>query len=170
MRYLTIVRHAEAAPAAPNSDDFHRVLTPRGRQQCDELRSWALDESSLGAYGPCTALVSAATRTQQTFAAAFEDTTFVRASETSSLIYNGRRDVTAEDLLIDLQAIDPVTTSLLVVAHNPTVTELLAALTGELPASARDGVPLAGAYVLAIPSTTSVGLAWYELVDAYLPA
>jgi len=170
MRFLTIVRHAEAAPAGPDGDDFHRSLTERGREQCAQLRTWASDATALGAYGPCTALVSAATRTRQTFLASFDETPFVQSHETSSLIYNGRRDVTAEDVLIDLQAIDPVTTSLLVVAHNPTVTELLFVLAGELPSSARDGSPVASAYVLAIETDQSVGLARYRLVNEFIPA
>ena len=169
MRSLILVRHAEAAPAAPGGDDYSRRLTERGIAQAQQLRQWATDASALGQYGPVTALVSAAARTRQTFREAFEETPFVHLSYESELIYNGRRDVSAEDLLIELQAIDPVSTSLLVVGHNPTMTELLWTLTGSLPASARDGAPLASAYVVALPDDAPVGLAHYDLVTAYLP-
>jgi len=169
MRFLTIVRHAESTPAVPGGSDRQRTLSARGEAQCAQLRAWALDPAALGAFGPVTALVSAATRTTQTFNESFADTPFVADVTFSSLIYNGQRDVTAEDLLIDLAAIDPVTTSLLTVAHNPTVTELLVTLLGALPDSAREGIPVGGAYVVRINDNEPIGRARYELVTAFLP-
>ena len=169
MRSLILVRHAEAAPAAPGGDDYLRRLTERGVAQAQQLRQWVIDATALGQFGPVTAMVSSAARTRQTFREAFEETPFVHFSYESELIYNGYRDVSTEDVLIELQAIDPITTSLLVVGHNPTMTELLWTLTGSLPASAREGSPLASAYVLALPDDAPVGLAHYELVTAYLP-
>ena len=135
MRSLILVRHAEAAPAAPGGDDYLRRLTERGVAQAQQLRQWVIDATALGQFGPVTAMVSSAARTRQTFREAFEETPFVHFSYESELIYNGRRDVSTEDVLIELQAIDPITTSLLVVGHNPTMTELLWTLTGSLPAS-----------------------------------
>ena len=88
----------------------------------------------------------------------------------SDLIYNGARDVGAQDILIDLAAIDPVTRSLLVVAHNPSVYELLLRLAAAPPKSVlRDGYPLAGAFVLALGDNEQVGLAKYELVASLVP-
>ncbi len=169
MRYLTIVRHAKATKAVDGQGDYSRALSPRGERQCQQLRAWATDPLSLGAYGPASFLVSAATRTTQTFNQAFAETDFVANSVFSELIYNGRRDVTAEDLLIDLVAIDPVTTSLAVVGHNPTVSELLWLLSGSLPGSAREGMPTGSAYVLALRDDESVGRSLYELVAEYIP-
>lgn len=170
MRYLTLVRHAKATPAAPGASDFERTLNDRGRDQCRQLREWATDPEALGRFGPTIALVSAAARTRETFARAFDETSFVSAREFSELIYNGRRDVSAEDVLIDLAAIDPVVTSLLVVGHNPTMAELMFTLVEKLPRSLREGhYPLGGAYVLALPEDRPVGLARYELVARYVP-
>ena len=170
MRYLTIVRHAKAVPATPGGRDVERVLAERGRAQCATLRAWASDPAALGAYGPTTALVSSSARTRETFALAFDGTSFVAHHEFSDLIYNGTRDVTAEDVLIDLAAIDPVTTSLLVVAHNPTVLELVLGLARRAPKSLRDGhYPLAGAYVFALPDDRPVGLAHYDVVEHFIP-
>ena len=168
MRYLTIVRHAKAEKAAPGQSDFDRTLSDRGRRQCEQLRTWASDANELGLYGPTTALVSSSARTRETFRLAFNDTPFVDERVFSELIYNGRRDVSGEDLLIDLAAIDPVTTSLLIVGHNPTVLELVWILVKKLPVSLRDGFPTAGAYVLAIPEDQPVGLAHYEFVTAFI--
>ncbi len=169
MRFLTVVRHAKAVPAAPGETDVDRPLSSRGRAQCAPLRGWAEDPSSLGAYGPTTALVSAAARTRETFARAFDATSFVTHHEFSELIYNGVRDVSPDDVLIDLAAIDPVTTSLLVVGHNPTVLELVLALADRAPKELRHGrYPLAGAYVLALPDDRPVGLARYEFVESFV--
>ncbi len=87
------------------------------------------------------------------------------------MIYNGRREVSPEDLLLELAAIDPVTTSLLVVAHNPTVMELMLTIAMELPHSLRKAhYPLGGAYVLALPDDQPVGLLRYEVVASFLPS
>jgi len=170
VRYLTIVRHAEATPAASGVTDFDRALSPRGRVQCNELRAWAEDLESLGRYGPTTALVSAAARTAETFERAFKGTAFVHRVEFSRTIYNGRRDVSPEDLLFELVAIDPVTTSLMVVAHNPTVLELMFELAAELPHSLRKAhYWLAGAYVVALPDDQPVGARRCEVVASFLP-
>jgi phosphohistidine phosphatase len=170
MRYLTVVRHCKATPAPPGGADFIRPLNRRGREQAAQLREWATDPEGLGRFGPTTALVSAAARTRETFHLAFEDTPFVQHREFSDLIYNGRRDVSPEDLLIDLAAIDPVTTSLLVVAHNPTVAELVMALASKSPRELRAGhYPLGGAFVFALPDDRPVGLMRYDVVASYIP-
>jgi phosphohistidine phosphatase len=170
MRYLTVVRHAKSSPAKAGESDFARTLNGRGRDECERLHEWASDLNELGQYGPTTALVSSAARTRETFRRAFHGTAFVTHCEFSELIYNGRRDVSAEDLLINLAAIDPVTTSLLVVGHNPTVHELMITLAKDLPKSLRgDHYPLGGAYVLALPDDRPVGLERYEVVASYIP-
>jgi phosphohistidine phosphatase SixA len=133
------------------------------------LRTWAKSKKELGRYGPTTALVSAAARTRETFELAFEGTPFAATGVFSELIYNGVHNVTADDVLIDLAAVDPVTTSLLVVGHNPTVLELLWTLIDVLPTELREGYPLAGAYVLALPDDEQVGRGPYSLVASYVP-
>ena len=169
MRYLTIVRHAKAERATSEQGDFERRLNDRGRRQCEALRAWASDAGELGRFGPTTALESAAARTRETYERAFADTPFVAQCVFSELIYNGVRDVSADDVLIDVAAIDPVTTSLLVVGHNPTVLEFIWTLSKELPASLREGFPLAGAYVLGLPEDEQIGLGPYPLVTYYVP-
>jgi phosphohistidine phosphatase len=169
VRYLTIVRHAKAEKAAPAQRDKDRQLNDRGRRQCEQLRMWASDPNELGRFGPTSALVSAAVRTKETFQLAFDGTPFVTEHVESELIYNGLHDVTAEDVLTDLAAIDPVTTSLLVVGHNPTVLYLLATLVRDLPRPLRESYPLAGAFVVGLPDDQQVGLGPYELVARYVP-
>lgn len=169
MRYVTIARHCESSPAKSGESDYERVLSNRGIDQAQQLRSWVMDPLSLGKYGPTTALVSSAARTRETFRRAFEGTPFVKTANFSELIYNGKHDVSPEDLLIDLAAIDPVVTSLLLVAHNPSVHELVFSLTKSLPDALKGEYPLGGAFVLAIPENQQIGLAQYELVDSFIP-
>jgi phosphohistidine phosphatase len=169
VRYLTIVRHAKTSAAGPGESDFVRTLNKRGREECEKLREWAIDPKELGQFGPTTALVSSAARTRETFRRAFHGTPFVAHCEFSELIYNGVRDVSAEDVLIDLAAIDPVTTSLLVVAHNPTVHELMFTLAKELPKVLRSNYPLGGAFVLELPDDRQVGLERYDVVASFVP-
>lgn len=170
VRYLTIVRHAKTSPAGPGESDFVRTLNKRGRGECEKLRAWASDPKELGRFGPTTALVSSAARTRETFRRAFYGTPFADHCEFSELIYNGVRDVSAEDVLVDLAAIDPVMTSLMVIGHNPTVHELMSLLAKELPKALRgDHYPLGGAFVLALPEDRRVGLERYEVVASYVP-
>jgi phosphohistidine phosphatase len=170
VRYLTVVRHAKASPAQPGEPDFDRELAKRGREQCRQLREWASDLDELGRFGPTAALVSASARTRETFARAFEGTPFVARAEFSELIYNGHREVSAEGLLVDLAAIDPVTSSLLVVGHSPTVHELMSSLANELPKALRGyHYPLGGTFVMALRDERQIGLARYEVVASYVP-
>lgn len=169
VRYLTIVRHAKAEKPTADKSDFDRALSERGRRQCEQLRSWVTDEDELGGFGPVTALVSAAARTKETFQRAFEGTPFVAQCSFSDLIYNGQRDVSGDDLLVELAAIDLATTSLLVVGHNPTVLEFLWSLSSAVPMSPREGFPTGGAFTLAIPDDRPIGLAKYDVVAAYVP-
>jgi phosphohistidine phosphatase len=170
VRYLTIVRHAKAEKPGPNQRDKDRELNDRGRRQCEQLRAWAKDPRELGRFGPTTALVSSAARTRETFRRAFEGTPFVSEYVESDLIYNGLHEVTADDVLIDLAAIDPVSMSLLVVGHSPTVLELLMTFVRDLPRPQRENYPLAGAFVVALPEDEQIGPGPYELVARYAPS
>ncbi len=170
MRYLTVIRHAKAVPAAPGQADEDRPLAPRGRRQCAWLRERALDPEGLGAYGPARVLVSAARRTRETYGAALEFTPFVAQAVVERAIYNGRREVSAADLLDVLRAIDDETTSLAVVGHNPTVFEFVIAVATHPPAALRDDrYPLAGAIVLAVPGPGPVTGGPYDVVAVFAP-
>jgi phosphohistidine phosphatase len=171
MRYLTIVRHAHALPAVAGGSDKERVLSEDGVLQCAQLREWANDRDELGKFGPVVALVSSAERTRETFERSFAGSPFVRDVHFSDLIYNGVREVTGEDLLSEIASVDTVLTSLLVVAHSPTVQELFTQLAGSIPSELlKDGYPLGGAFVLALPEDEHIGLNEYELVASFVPA
>lgn len=166
MRYLTIVRHCEATPG---DDDVARTLTSWGRSQAEWLRQSALATDGLGQFGPTTCLLSAAARTRETYALAFAGTPFVRSLERSELIYNGNRHVSGLDLLASLAEIDPVTESLCVIAHNPSVLELVHELTESVPDEFIDNFPVGSAYVVEIPADTPIGLGRYRVAATFCP-
>ena len=170
MRYLTIVSHAKASPAEHGSSDYERRLSGKGKRQCEELRGWASEAGALGAYGPVGALVSSAARTRETFRRAFDGTPFVSTVTYSDAIYNGRHDVSAEDVLAGLATIDQGATSLLVVAHNPTVAELVETLAEEMPDVVHQrGYPLGGAFVFELDDDQPIGLARHRVVAQFIP-
>lgn len=166
MRYLTVVRHCEAAPA---DDDLERTLTSTGRAQAEWLRQSALSDSGLGHYGPTTCLLSVAARTRETYALAFAGTPFVRSLQRSELIYNGRRHVSGLDLLASLAEIDPVTESLCVIAHNPSVLELIHEISDGVPEGFIDDYPVGTAYVLEIPTNQTIGSGRYPVAAVFTP-
>lgn len=166
MRFLTIVRHCEATPGV---DDYTRTLSSAGRAQAEWLRQSALSADGLGQFGPTTALVSSAARTRETYALAFAGTPFVRSLQPSELIYNGHRQVSGLDLLAPLAEIDPVTESLCVIAHNPSVLELIHELSDDVPDAFIDNYPVGSAYVIEIPDNQTIGPGRHRVVATFCP-
>ncbi len=166
MRSLVIVRHAKATPALAGALDVERSLSERGVAQCAQLRAWANDARELGRFGPVVALVSAARRTRETFDLAFRDTPLVNHVVFSESIYNGVRDVSADQLLNALSELDDGEHSMMVVAHNPSVLELLWTCTNE---SASDGFRTGSAYVIGLAAGSRVDAGAGELVAHYVP-
>jgi phosphohistidine phosphatase len=170
VRHLIVVRHAKASHGEHATTDYERPLSARGRRECEQLRAWARDGASRGGYGPTIALVSAAARTRETFQRAFADTDFVTSWHVTDAIYNGHREVTADDLLIELAAIDPGDQSLLVVGHNPTVHELVESVASEVPeVLRRRGYPPAAAFVFALRDGQPLGRDRCSLVAQFVP-
>ncbi len=167
VRSLLIVRHAKATPALVGALDVARALSERGVAQCAQLRAWANDPHELGRFGPVVALVSSARRTRETFEFAFGDTPLVHEAVFSEAIYNGVRDVSGDQLLRALGELDDGVRSLMVVAHNPSVLELLWRFS---PESARERFRTGSAYVVALAETTRVEAGVGELVAHYAPA
>lgn len=166
MRTLLIVRHAKATPARAGASDFDRPLSERGVAQCEQLRAWASDLDELGRFGPVAALVSAAARTRETFDLAFRGTALAARTTVSAAIYNGVHDVSGEHLLNALGELDEPETALMVVAHNPSVTDLLWTLTGDVP---REGFRTGSAYVVSFSEMTPLEAARAALVARYVP-
>ncbi|OMG53490.1 histidine phosphatase family protein [Tessaracoccus sp. ZS01] len=113
MRRLVLMRHAHTEPTNVHGDKARR-LTPRGIQQAQdtgvELRALGVDH----------ALVSAAERTRQTFAALGLD---VPAEFQDALYHQG-----TETIIQRISETDDDVQALLVVGHAPTIPSLVAEL------------------------------------------
>jgi phosphohistidine phosphatase len=122
-RSLLLLRHAEAAMPAPGADDFDRGLTPRG---LDDAHKVALQLVALHCR-PQTLLSSTALRTRQT-AQVFAETLMIPSSSMNwkDALYAGG-SFELENCLLD---IEDAVTSVLLVAHNPSISTFCSHLTG----------------------------------------
>ena len=123
MLTLYLLRHAKAAPLGIGGD-FVRPLVDKGRA----------DAARLGAFlaardlRPAKALISAATRTRQTF----EIVDAGLGGSVSALLEDGLFTETATKLSNRLRDMPPSLPSLMIVGHNPSIQEAAVGL-------ARDG-------------------------------
>lgn len=132
MKQLLILRHGKAEPSHPEGDYF-RHLTEEGRQDVDRVAELA----QLQGLRPDVFLASAAARTTETarhFAARYG---LADRVDTVPTLYNA----TPGQLLSAIYTVDDVHSTLVVVGHNPGVSELVALLAppqqvvAELPTS-----------------------------------
>jgi len=154
MRTLVLLRHSKAAhpEGVPDAD---RSLTPRGHADAGAAGAW------LAAHGlvPDLVLCSPSRRTRETWHAVAmslgPEATGVTAAYDPALYAAGD----ARDLLDLLTATDPAVRVLLVIGHNPTLSELSALL----DAAADDGLRTSGVAVHEVPGE------WAELAPGGAP-
>lgn len=154
MRRLILLRHAEAAPARGWSSDRERELTPAGVDQARRAGLWLLHHGAR----PTRIVCSPARRTQDTAAqlTALFPTVEVAHDEA---IYEA-----AAEALAAVVARHSDAETLLLVGHNPGVSELAALLVG---AGTHGGAPLPPCGLLDIvlagvpePGTGRLQAAW----------
>lgn len=124
MHQLILLRHAKAAPEAPDLSDHDRPLTPKGRQAALVIGR-AMRQAGLA---PEVVLVSTATRTQETFEALQEAELWEEWPNTDNLpaLYMA----TANQIRDLLRNLPETVRSALVIGHNPGLQELAASLAG----------------------------------------
>jgi phosphohistidine phosphatase len=117
-RTIVVMRHAKAEQVGDT--DRERALAARGRDDAASAGAW------LAARGvrPDVALVSAATRTQQTWAAVTDGASWDLEPSLDEGLYSAGPD-TVLDLL---RALPESATSVLVVGHNPTMAHVATTL------------------------------------------
>jgi phosphohistidine phosphatase len=139
IRELILMRHAEAAHAVRAVDDFERQLTPNGHAAAlRAARAMAIEPGA-----PQLILCSPAARTQQT---AQRVQQALQAPATIINTNNAIYLATVKSLRRVLAASDDAITRLLLIAHNPGVSLLLASLT-----PAREPRALATAEFVCLP-------------------
>ena len=156
-RILVVMRHGKAEQLA--SSDERRELTERGRADAAAAGRWMQQEGIV----PGHALVSAAVRTAQTWAAVSAAAGWSVEADVDPGLYNAGTD-TVLDLL---RAVDDAIRTVLVIGHNPTMASLAQLLDdgeGDEEAATRmaTGFPTSSAAVLALEG------AWSELERARL--
>ena len=120
-RTLVLLRHAKAETPG-EEPDIERRLTKRGRADADAAGSWLADEG----LRPDLVICSPATRTRETWhglavarAQADPEGTAPEVRYERGLYYGGRTEII--DLL---RAVPDGTATVLVVGHNPTVSDV----------------------------------------------
>jgi phosphohistidine phosphatase len=113
-RVIVVIRHAKAEQAGPT--DFERDLAPRGRQDAAVLGSWLAEQGVVADH----ALVSAASRTQQTWAEVAGAAGWTVEAEIDRGLYAAGPE-TALDVL---RTAPDTARTLVVIGHNPTVAYL----------------------------------------------
>ncbi len=114
LRTLVLMRHATAEPTG--ATDVARALTPRGEQEATDAGLWLASQG----FAPDHALVSGATRTRQSWAAAAGAAGWSVPVEPDDGLYAAGPDATL-DLV---RAVPAQARALLVLGHNPTVAYL----------------------------------------------
>jgi phosphohistidine phosphatase len=140
---LYILRHAQAAGAI-GGDDFTRVLTPTGLSDAKALGAYFSDKK----YNIDAVLCSPSHRTRETYDALTLD---VQAESFPDALYNAM----AGDLFKAIQGVPDDVNTLLLVAHNPGVLELLSLLCD--PSDDRQAAKLSDQLMMGYqPATLSV--------------
>jgi phosphohistidine phosphatase len=146
MRRLILLRHAKTEPEAPSGKDRDRRLDDRGHDDAATIGGWIVDNDLV----PDTALISTATRAQQTWAIIGEQ---IPAEAPQPEVEN-LQDLYGAGPSVMLQLIRETpseTKRLLLVGHNPGLHELALALTGHRPQTTMSmpgTMPTAGVFVI----------------------
>ncbi|MEM9843683.1 MAG: histidine phosphatase family protein [Pseudomonadota bacterium] len=119
MRRLILMRHAKSSWDSPTLSDHERPLNARGTQSARALGDWLRTNDFL----PDEALVSDATRTQETMAGL----NLTLAPKFLSALYHAGPDVMFETLKSATGQV------VLIIGHNPGIAEFASALVTKTP-------------------------------------
>ncbi len=141
MKTLYILRHSQTLPSSENGDKA-RELTPKGLEDATALGKLMKQKG----YTPDFALCSTAIRTGQTLAQVMNSLETVPIEKSETLYYHS-----ASHYIQAIQEIEGDPSSILIVAHNPSIYEMVILLSGKGEESAMQR--LMGGYA---PGTLSV--------------
>lgn len=150
---LTLLRHADSDWNGPTENDRHRVLSAHGLAEAAAVgRRFAEDRLALSVV-----LCSPVTRTRQTWEAVRDQV----AGPATAIFDENIYQAGVADLMALLRGLDESAENVLLVGHNPGISELGFALAGDGEQSALDRLAErfpAGAFAI-----LGVGVAWREL-------
>ncbi len=149
MKRLTLIRHAQADNPLPDQQDWHRPLTKRGQRDAKEMSRRLKEQQPR----PEIILSSPAIRAKQTaeiFAACFAKAELVMNEE----LYLAE----PKNLLAAIQQLGDVADHLILVGHNPGISELADQLSKDRRI---EGMPTASIVTMEFSITT-----WQALLPA----
>lgn len=117
MRTVWILRHAKAGPHVP--DDQGRPIIARGQRQCIELAGQLREAYTLRQFPPL-ALSSSAVRARQTAREMLKAAKARTKVELEDALYEADPD----DIIDRLRLLDDELSSVMVVGHNPALSDL----------------------------------------------
>lgn len=140
MKTLTLLRHAKSSWKHPELDDFDRPLNGRGRRDAPEAGARLAQRT----VPPDRIVSSPALRARATA----EAVATALAYPLSAIVHEPRIYEAAPGTLLDILRAQPDTCAhLLLVGHNPGLTDFANGLAG----AGLDKLPTAGAYTLTLP-------------------
>ena len=149
-RTLLVLRHAKSDWSGGEAD-IDRTLNPRGQGQAADVGSWLADQ-----FGPIdAAVVSPATRARATWALVSAELGHSPEARIDERAYAA----SVTDLLSIVQDLPDEQRTVILVAHNPGLEELVSLLSGEditLPTATLAVLTLSGSWAEAAPSTASL--------------
>ncbi len=151
---LFLLRHANAADADADIDDYHRPLSATGRQECKEVSA----AFSTWEAKPEAVFVSSAVRTSETALYFSGAGCFLNEAVSYE---DGLYLATAGELLYRLNNIPESHDSVMMVGHNPGLQDLAVLLLGYAAGDLSEGLVTAGLLQL----TFTVGK-WHDIVPA----
>ena len=119
------MRHGSAEPHSWEVEDFLRRLTPLGIKEVTETATKFLDQFS---WLPERVLCSDAQRTQQTFEYLSKKMNLQLELNLYHSFYSGG----PKEVLGEIEKVEDKILNLLIIGHNPTLSDLTSQLTGEL--------------------------------------
>jgi phosphohistidine phosphatase len=122
VKQLLLLRHAEAQPASPHIKDFDRILTERGRQEAAQ----AADALAAARLTIDEILVSPSRRTRETADSVMHRLGLRMPARAVAELYLAAPGV----MLETLEGCQVTSSTVLLIAHNPGISELARQLGG----------------------------------------
>jgi phosphohistidine phosphatase len=149
-RTLLVLRHAKSDWSGGEAD-IDRTLNPRGRRQAVDVGGWLAEQSTTIDL----AVVSSATRARATWALVAAELD----SDPEALIDERAYAASVADLLGIVRELPDTLSTVILVAHNPGLEELVSLLTGEditMPTACLAVLALPGTWAEASPSAAEL--------------
>ncbi len=129
MKRLIVMRHATTAPTAPGGD-IERALTAEGHAEAERIGAWLAEQGHV----PDTALCSTARRVRETWAGVEKGLGVSPPARFARVVYAA----SARELRLEVSELEDRFATAMLVAHNPSVTQLTFDLTERVDAPGRE--------------------------------